>query len=108
MFNVVGEVLPAAHVERVFRDYYVGNLGDADLEERLLKDVDEGHFRDICKTALEGLATGKKLNLDMLVERRARAQERRVVPETIAPLYVRERKKRIPHTQPGPQAAAYI
>ena len=41
------------------------------------------HFRDICQTALEGLVS-KKLNLDMLVERRARAQERRVVPETIA------------------------
>ena len=83
VFNVVGEVLPAAQVERVLRDYYAGRLGDADLEERLLKDVDEGHFRAICQTALEGLAA-KKLNLDMLVERRARAQERRVVPETIA------------------------
>ena len=83
VFNVVGEVLPAAHVERVLRDYYAGRLGDADLEERLLKDVDEKHFRDICQTALEGLAA-KKLNLDMLIERRARAQERRVVPETIA------------------------
>ena len=31
VFNVVGEVLPAANVERVFRDYYAGNLGDADL-----------------------------------------------------------------------------
>ena len=39
------------------------------------------------QTALEGLAS-KKLNLEMLVERRARAQERRVVPETIAPLHV--------------------
>ncbi len=83
VFNVVGEVLPSAHVERVLRDYYAGKLGDADLEERLLKDVDEGHFRAICQTALEGLAA-KKLNLDMLIERRARAQERRVVPETIA------------------------
>jgi len=83
VFNVVGEVLPAAHVERVLRDYYAGKLGDADLEDRLLKDVDEGHFRAICQTALEGLAS-KKLNLDMLIERRARAQERRVVPETIA------------------------
>ena len=83
VFNVVGEVLPAAHVERVLRDYYAGRLGDADLEDRLLKDVDEGHFRSICQTALEGLAS-KKLNLDMLIERRARAQERRVVPETIA------------------------
>ena len=83
VFNVVGEILPAAHVERVLRGYYAGELGDADLEDRLLKDVDEDHFRAICRTALEGLAS-RKLNLDMLIERRARAQERRVVPETIA------------------------
>ena len=83
VFNVVGEVLPAAQVDRVFRDYYSGRLGDAGLEDRLLRDVDEGRFREICQTALEGLAA-KKLNLEMLVERRARAQERRVVPETIA------------------------
>lgn len=83
VFNVVGEVLPAAHVERVLRDYYAGRLGDADLEERLLHNVDEDRFRAICRNALEGLAS-KKLNLDMLIERRARAQERRVVPESIA------------------------
>ncbi len=83
VFNVVGEILPAAQIERVLRDYYAGCLGDADLEERLLEGVDEGRFRAICQTALEGLAT-RKLNLDMLVERRAQAQERRVVPETIA------------------------
>ena len=92
VFNVVGEVLPSAHVERVLRDYYAGRLGDADLEDRLLKDVDEGHFRAICQTALEGLAS-KKLNLDMLLERRARAQEHRVVG-----LGVRV------FTQPGPLA----
>lgn len=83
VFNVVGEILPAAHIERVLRDYYAGRLGDADLEDRLLRNVDERHFRAICQNALEGLAT-KKLNLEMLIERRARAQERRVVPETIA------------------------
>jgi superfamily II DNA or RNA helicase len=83
VFNVVGEILPAAHIERVLRDYYAGKLGDADLEERLLENVDEKQFRDICQNALEGLAT-KKLNLEMLIERRALAQERRVVPETIA------------------------
>ena len=88
VFNVVGEVLPSAHVESVLRDYYAGKLGESDLEERLLQDVDEGHFRAICQTALEGLAA-KKLNLDMLIERRARAQERRVVPETIA-RFIRE------------------
>ena len=88
VFNVVGEILPGAQIERVLRDYYAGRLGDADLEDRLLKNVDEGHFRAICQTALEGLAS-RKLNLEMLVERRARAQERRLVPETIA-RFIRE------------------
>ena len=83
VFNVVGELLPAAQVERVLRDYYAGRLGDADLEDRLLHNVDEGRFRAICQNALEGLAS-KRLNLEMLIERRALAQERRVVPETIA------------------------
>jgi superfamily II DNA or RNA helicase len=83
VFNVLGEVLPAAQIERVLRDYYAGRLGDADLEDRLLHNVDEERFRAICQNALEGLAA-KKLNLEMLLERRARAQERRVVPETIA------------------------
>lgn len=96
VFNVVGEVLPAAHVERVLRDYYAGRLGDADLEERLLRNVDEREFRRICQNALEGLAT-KKLNLEMLIERRARAQERRVVPETIA-RFIREAAEFVPLT----------
>ena len=96
VFNVIGEVLPAAHVERVLRDYYSGRLGDADLEERLLRNVDEGQFRAICQNALEGLAS-KKLNLEMLIERRARAQERRVVPETIA-RFLREAAEFVPLT----------
>ncbi len=83
VFNVIGEILPSAHVERVLRDYYSGKLGDADLEDRLLHNVQEDRFRSICQNALEGLAT-RSLNLEMLIERRARAQERRVVPETIA------------------------
>ncbi len=102
VFNVVGEVLPAAHVERVLRDYYAGRLGDAELEERLLRDVDEHRFRAICQNALEGLAS-KKLNLAMLIERRALAQERRLVPETIA-RFIREAAEFIPlavRTVPG-------
>lgn len=83
VFNVIGELLPATHVERILRDYYSGKLGDADLEDRLLENVDEGRFRAICQNALEGLAS-KKLNLAMLLERRAQAQEHRVVPETIS------------------------
>ncbi len=88
VFNVVGEVLPAAQIERVLRDYYAGRLGEDDFEDRLLRNVDEGQFRAICQNALEGLAS-KKLNLAMLVERRALAQERRLVPETIA-RFIRE------------------
>ena len=94
VFNVVGEVLPSVHVERILRDYYAGRLGDADLEERLLENVDEEHFRSICQNALEGLAS-KTLNLEMLIERRARAQERRVVPETIA-RFIREAAEYVP------------
>jgi len=94
VFNVVGEVLPAAHVERVLRDYYSGKLGDADLEDRLLENVDERRFRAICQNALEGLAS-KKLNLEMLIERRARAQEHRVVPETIA-RFIRDAAEYVP------------
>ena len=115
VFNVVGEVLPAAQVERVFREYYAGKLGDVDLEERLLKDVDEDRFRAICQTALEGLAA-KRLNLEMLVERRARAQEHRVVPETIARFMSESAAhtgltlnpvRNLPHTfEPGPTPAS--
>ena len=94
VFNVVGEVLPPAHVERVLRDYYAGRLGDADLEERLLRNVDEKEFRRICQNALEGLAS-KQLNLEMLIERRARARERRVVPETLA-RFLREAAELVP------------
>jgi len=83
VFNVVGEILPAAHIERILRDYYAGRLGEVDLETSIMHDIEPDRFRAICQNALEGLAT-KNLNLAMLVERRARAQERRIVPETIA------------------------
>jgi superfamily II DNA or RNA helicase len=83
VFNVVGEVYPASHIERIFRDYYAGKLGEGDVEEMILEPATEQRFRDICQNALEGLAT-KNLNIQMLVERRAKAQERRLVPETMA------------------------
>lgn len=102
VFNVVGEILPSTHIERVLRDYYAGRLGDADLEDRILRDVDEHQFRAICQNALEGLAS-KKLNLEMLIERRARAQEQRVVPETIARFLI-EAAELVPLTlKPVPQ-----
>jgi superfamily II DNA or RNA helicase len=96
VFNVVGEILPANEIERILRDYYAGRIGNEDLEERLLRDVKEEHFRAICQNALEGLAT-KNLNLEMLIERRAKAQERRVVPETIA-RFIRDAAPLVPLT----------
>ena len=83
VFNVVGEVLPANQIERLLRDFYAGKLSADDIEARLEVEVREEDFRKICKSALEGLAK-KNLNLPMLVERRALAQERRIVPETVA------------------------
>ncbi len=41
VFNVVGEILPAAYIDRILRDYYAGKLGEQDLENRLLRDVSE-------------------------------------------------------------------
>lgn len=110
VFNVLGEVLPSSHMERILRDYYAGNLSDLDLEEKLLENVDESRFRAICQTALEGLVS-KKLNLEMLVERRARAREHRLVPETVARFFYEAAEyiplklkiiKGMPHTfEPG-------
>ncbi len=96
VFNVVGDILPASYIERVLREYYAGKFGDADLEDRLLRNVNEESFRSICRSALEGLAS-KRLNLQMLIERRAQAQEHRVVPEAIA-RFMREAAELVPYT----------
>ncbi|MCX5757695.1 MAG: hypothetical protein NTU83_04165 [Candidatus Hydrogenedentes bacterium] len=37
----------------------------------MLENVDEGRFRAFCRNALEGIAS-KKLNLEMLIERKDR------------------------------------
>jgi superfamily II DNA or RNA helicase len=83
VFNVVGEVLPANQIERLLRDFYAGKLSENDIEAKVEVEVREEDFRKICQSALEGLAK-KNLNLPMLVERRALAQERRIVPEAVA------------------------
>jgi len=75
--------LPANQIERLLRDFYAGKLSADDIEARLEVEVREEDFRNICNSALEGLAK-RTLNLPMLVERRAMAQERRIVPETVA------------------------
>ena len=92
VFNVVGEVLPSNQVERLLRDFYAGKLSADDLEAKLEVEVREEDFRNICRSALEGLAK-KNLNLPMLVERRALAQERRIVPETVARFFENSAKE---------------
>lgn len=82
VFDVVGEVLPANQIEELLRDFYAGRLGEEDIHSRLDVVVNKEDFEHICRSALEGLAK-HSLNLPMLVEQRALAQERRIVPETI-------------------------
>ncbi|MBM4286001.1 MAG: DUF3883 domain-containing protein [Deltaproteobacteria bacterium] len=82
VFDVVGEVIPSNQIERLLRDFYAGRLGEEDLHAQLEVKVNREDFEHICYSALEGLAK-RSLNLPMLVEQRALAQERRIVPETI-------------------------
>jgi SNF2 family DNA or RNA helicase len=83
VFDVVGEVLPANQVERLLRDFYAGRKGEEDVHAQLEMAVNREDFERICHSALEGLAR-RSLNLPMLIEQRALARERRIVPETIA------------------------
>jgi SNF2 family DNA or RNA helicase len=82
VFDVVGEVVPSNQVERLLREFYAGDCGEEDVYARLEVIVNKDDFEHICNSALEGLAK-RTLNLPMLVEQRALAQERRIVPETI-------------------------
>ena len=117
VFNVVGEVVPAAHIDRVFRDFYAGRMTGDEVGERILENMDEQRFRDICQNALEGLAT-RNLNLAMIAERRAQAEARRVVPETIARFMAESASgaglalapvRRLPHTfDAGPTPRALM
>lgn len=83
VFDVVGEVLPANQVERLLRDFYAGRRGEEDVHAQIEMVVSRDDFERICHSALEGLAR-RSLNLPMLLEQRALARERRIVPETIA------------------------
>jgi len=82
VFDVVGKVVPANQVERLLREFYAGDCGEEDIYARLEVMVNKDDFEHICNSALEGLAR-RSLNLPMLVEQRALAKERRLVPETI-------------------------
>ena len=82
VFDVVGEVLPASTIERLFREMYLRQLDVNQVQDRIVHDVDPERFRAITESALEGLAR-RNLNLSSLVNRAVEAKERRLVPEVI-------------------------
>lgn len=87
VFDVVGEVLPANLIERMFREMYAQRLKLPDIEERIVKEVDPEKFKRITHSTLEGLAK-KELNLSVIVGKHAEAKERRLVPEVIEEFFV--------------------
>ncbi|MDR7444800.1 MAG: helicase-related protein, partial [Armatimonadota bacterium] len=87
VFDVVGEVIPANYLERLFRDLYAGRLTPQAALERLVQDLDRERFARICQSTLEGLAK-RELNLSAILGRTAEAKERRLVPEVVETFFL--------------------
>jgi superfamily II DNA or RNA helicase len=82
VFDVVGEIVPANYLERLFRELYAGRMTQQAAMERMLQDFDRERFARICRSTLEGLAR-RELNLSAILGRAAEAKERRLVPEVV-------------------------
>jgi Domain of unknown function (DUF3883)/Helicase conserved C-terminal domain len=87
VFDVVGEIMPANLLERLFREMYARRLDEHDVTNRIVKEVDPSRFRAITPSALEGLAK-KELNLSAIVGKSVEAKERRLVPEAIEQFFL--------------------
>jgi len=87
VFDVVGEIVPANYLERLFRDLYAGRLTQRAVLEREVRDFDRERFARICQSTLEGLAK-RELNLSAILGRTAEAKERRLVPEVVEEFFV--------------------
>lgn len=87
VFDVVGQVIPANYLERLFRDLYAGRVSPQAALERLVTDLDRECFARICRSTLEGLAK-KELNLSAILSRTAEAKERRLVPEVVEEFFL--------------------
>jgi superfamily II DNA or RNA helicase len=87
VFDVVGEVLPANLLEKLFREMYVRRMDLSNIEARIVRDVDPERFRKITSSTLEGLAK-RELNLGVLLGKSAEARERRLIPEVIEDFFV--------------------
>jgi superfamily II DNA or RNA helicase len=82
VFDVVGEVFPSNLLEKMFRDLYAGKIGEKDIKDKVLSELDPKRFRQITESTLEGLAK-RELNLSAIIGKTAEAKERRLVPEVI-------------------------
>jgi|UniRef100_A0A7C2B7F8 superfamily II DNA or RNA helicase len=87
VFDVVGEVIPANYLERLFRDLYAGRMTTQAVLERLITDLDRERFARICRSTLEGLAK-RELNLAAILTKTAEAKERRLVPEVVEEFFL--------------------
>ncbi|MDR2172570.1 MAG: DUF3883 domain-containing protein, partial [Planctomycetaceae bacterium] len=82
VFNVLGDIFPSNHIEKMVREMYAKNQTEEGLQERILDEVDMERFKRITNSTLEGLAK-RELNLSAIFGRYAEAKERRLVPEVI-------------------------
>jgi SNF2-related domain/Domain of unknown function (DUF3883)/Helicase conserved C-terminal domain len=82
VFDVIGEVFPSNLLEKLFRDLYAKKIGEKELNDRVLTELDPKRFKQITQSTLEGLAK-RELNLSAILGKTAEAKERRLVPEVI-------------------------
>ncbi len=87
VFDVVGQVIPANYLERLFRDLYAGRVSPQAALERLVTELDRERFARICRSTLEGLAK-RELNLSAILGKAAEAKERRLVPEVVEEFFL--------------------
>ena len=107
VFNVVGEVLPAAQIDRVFRDFYAGNLGEEDLEDRTPARRRRGplprHLPD---------RTGGPVDTPAQPRHAERAQGPRPAAaggsRADRPLHVRERRRGLVESPAGEEPGAHV
>jgi len=87
VFDVIGEIVPANYLERLFRQMYAGLLTPQKALDMVVQDFDREHFARICQSTLEGLAK-RELNLSAIIGRTAEAKERRLVPEVVEEFFL--------------------
>jgi len=87
VFDVVGEIVPANYLERLFRELYAGRLTQQTALDRVVRDFNRERFAQICRSTLEGLAK-RELNLSAILGRAAEAKERRLLPEVVEEFFL--------------------